>query len=49
MLLGLYDSGVTLDEATIEKLLKALAATFEIDPNYVNMFVKAKMRKSRKR
>ncbi len=47
--LGLYDSGVTLDEATIEKLLRVLAATFEIDPNYVNMFVRAKMRKSRKR
>jgi hypothetical protein len=46
--IGLYDSGVELDEATFEKLLRALAATFEIDKNYVNMFVKAKMRKNKK-
>jgi hypothetical protein len=47
--IGLYDAGVELDEATFEKLLRALAATFEIDKNYVNMFVKAKMRKNKKR
>jgi len=47
--LGLYDAGVELDEATFEKLLRALAATFEIDENYVNMFVRAKMKKSKKR
>jgi hypothetical protein len=45
----LYDAGVELDEATFEKLLRALAETFEIDENYVNMFVKAKMRKNKKR
>ena len=45
--LGLYDSGVALDEATFEKLLRALAATFEIDKNYVNMFVRAKMKKTK--
>jgi len=47
--LGLYDAGVELDEATFEKLLRALAATFEIDKNYVNMFVRAKMKKNKKR
>jgi hypothetical protein len=47
--LGLYDSGVALDEIALEKLLRALAATFQIDQNYVNMFVRAKMRKPKKR
>jgi len=46
--MGLSDADIALNEVDFEKLLRVLAATFEIDPNYVNMFVKSKIKKTKK-
>ncbi len=46
---GLSDADIALNEVDFEKLFRVLAVAFEIDPNYINMFVKSKMKKPKKR
>ena len=47
--IGLSDADIALNEVDFEKLFRVLAVNFEIDPNYINMFVKSKMKKPKKR